>query len=301
MGKLYNVGCYTHAARLVTTARIQGGQVMASQENTESQGKGITSFFKTALEYEDYKSESVRSSSELNKLCVTDLVSTSDPRKNTPRKSDLSEQKPQKMLNRMTAHIRVQSPILASVVKSDCKPAQEQTKVSPPTAKMLSLFRRDKTTTSEEGDSKEGGNMMQLIKLRNIARNVKSIQHNRQKRLEDTGNVTLYDKFRKFDHKEAEESIKHVLEEALEHVVYEPKRCKALSLQLSDKIKNNIKRLKFPRYKIVSFVTIGQKGCQDVVIASRCIWNTDDDNYASVRFENKTLFANAIVFALLHE
>ncbi|XP_021364804.1 tctex1 domain-containing protein 1-like isoform X2 [Mizuhopecten yessoensis] len=274
-----------------------------------SKGNQATSFFKTALEYEDYKNESLGSSSDPNKptkrqpdskkATKKQSDSSTDSKKQTIMQPDSSEPNAQTILTRMTAHLHVQSPILASVVNTGEKKASS-THGTPPSNKMLSLLRREKSTTSQEGDT-GAGNMMQLIKLRNIARNVKNIQHDRQKRLENTGNETIYIKFRKFDHKEAEESMKDALKSGLQHVVYEPKRCKSLSLQLSDRIRNSMKRLQFPRYKFVSFVTIGQKGTQDVVIASRCVWNTDDDNYASVRFENKTLFATAVVFALLQE
>ncbi|XP_069134496.1 dynein light chain Tctex-type 5-like [Argopecten irradians] len=288
---------------------------MASQEMREDLGDQPTSFFKTALTFEDYKGGSPQNSRDASKPDKPDKpeperygpngskkhTDLGTETKNLPAlKSDVSDQNAHTMLNKMTAHIRVQSPALVSALKSDVKPESEKLYRGPQTNKLLSVFGREKSTSSQDGDS-SAGNMMQMIKLRNIARNVKHIQQDRQKRLENTGNVTIYDRFRKFDHKEAEESMRFVLQSSLEHVVYEPKRCKVLSLQLSDTIRNTIKRMKFPRYKFVSFVTIGQKGNPNVVVASRCVWNTDDDSFASVTYENKTLFANAVVFAMLHE
>ncbi|XP_033725663.1 uncharacterized protein LOC117315534 [Pecten maximus] len=178
---------------------------MAVQDKGDGKGDCLrqqeTSFFKTALQYEDYKSGQLKRSSDVKTLTGRESESSWDPKTSTTTKSDLtrdtkqltvpkadSEQNTQAMLNRIAAHIRVQSPILASAVKPEGKSLE--THASPQPNRMLSLMRRDKSTSSQEGDSNPG-NMFHLIKLRNIARNVKNIQHDRQKRLENTGNVTL--------------------------------------------------------------------------------------------------------------
>ena len=41
-----------------------------------------------------------------------------------------------------------------------------------------------------------------------------------------------------------------------------------------------------PRYKIVVQVTLGQMKDQGVRVASRCLWDTQTDNYASVEYSN---------------
>lgn len=41
-----------------------------------------------------------------------------------------------------------------------------------------------------------------------------------------------------------------------------------------------------PRYKIIVQVVLGEMKNQGVRVASRCLWDTDTDNYASVSFKN---------------
>jgi len=41
-----------------------------------------------------------------------------------------------------------------------------------------------------------------------------------------------------------------------------------------------------PRYKIIVQGTLGQMKDQGVRVASRCLWDTSVDNYASTTFSN---------------
>jgi hypothetical protein len=41
-----------------------------------------------------------------------------------------------------------------------------------------------------------------------------------------------------------------------------------------------------PRYKIIVQVVLGEMKNQGARVASRCLWDTDTDNYASVSFKN---------------
>ncbi|KAL7544395.1 hypothetical protein ACHAWF_007777 [Thalassiosira exigua] len=73
----------------------------------------------------------------------------------------------------------------------------------------------------------------------------------------------------------------------------------ALSKDVADKIKEGCKAaLDVPRYKIVVQVAIGQMKDQGVKITSRCLWDTANDNYATVNFQNQHVWACAIVFGL---
>ena len=55
------------------------------------------------------------------------------------------------------------------------------------------------------------------------------------------------------------------------------------------------------RYKIVVQVTIGEMKDQGVRVASRCLWDTATDNYASVNFKNQSLWCSAMVFGVYTE
>ena len=70
-------------------------------------------------------------------------------------------------------------------------------------------------------------------------------------------------------------------------------------MAISDKVRESVTaKCNLPRYKIIVQVTIGQCNDQGIRVASRCLWNTETDNYASTSFVNKTLFCNVIIFAL---
>lgn len=47
-----------------------------------------------------------------------------------------------------------------------------------------------------------------------------------------------------------------------------------------------VEQLNMPRYKVVVQSTIGELKDQGVRIASRCLWDTANDNYASVSYKN---------------
>ena len=55
--------------------------------------------------------------------------------------------------------------------------------------------------------------------------------------------------------------------------------------------------LKLPRYKLVSYVVIGENLGQGIRVASRCLWDATTDNYASINFKSDALFAAAMLFA----
>jgi len=74
-----------------------------------------------------------------------------------------------------------------------------------------------------------------------------------------------------------------------------------MSKQLSEVIKDRIKVLRLPRYKLVCTVIIGQNGDQDVRHASRCLCDSDNDGFASASYENGSLFATASVYAVYYE
>lgn len=78
--------------------------------------------------------------------------------------------------------------------------------------------------------------------------------------------------------------------------------CSKLACELSERIKDDVKqKLKLPRRKLVSFVTIGSQKGQGARVASRCVWNEKADRYASSSYKNSTLFAVGMVFAVFLE
>ncbi|KAK2166291.1 hypothetical protein LSH36_40g13027 [Paralvinella palmiformis] len=82
---------------------------------------------------------------------------------------------------------------------------------------------------------------------------------------------------------------------------YEAIKCTALSQSLSDVVKGRMKEMDYPRYKFVCLVLIGEKANQAIRAASRCVWNTDTDNFAEATYENDSLFAVASVYGCYFE
>lgn len=76
----------------------------------------------------------------------------------------------------------------------------------------------------------------------------------------------------------------------------------SLSKVIADKVKKRCKEtICLPRFKILVQVTIGQRKDQGVSIASRCLWDTNTDNYASASYRNEIIWASCIVFGVYTE
>ena len=92
-----------------------------------------------------------------------------------------------------------------------------------------------------------------------------------------------------------------ILKNRLQNESYEENRCRCLSKDICNVIQEEIKKLYIPRYKSVCYVHIGQIKGQDMVIASRCLWDTTVDNFAQAQYKNSSLFASASVFGIYYE
>ena len=76
----------------------------------------------------------------------------------------------------------------------------------------------------------------------------------------------------------------------------------SLSKAIADTVKAKCREeLHCPRYKILVHVVIGQRKDQGVSITSRCLWDTETDNYASASFRNEAIWASCVVFGLYTE
>ena len=57
----------------------------------------------------------------------------------------------------------------------------------------------------------------------------------------------------------------------------------------------------YERYKIIVQVTIGELRDQGVRVASRSLWDTNTDNYASASFQNQSLWCSCMVFGVYQD
>ena len=116
--------------------------------------------------------------------------------------------------------------------------------------------------------------------------------------------------FCSFVPREVEAIIKRVMKERLEKQKYDDAKCKQLALDLCFEIKQEVKsqsalgilhalnaacctELNIPRYKVVLQSVIGEVKGQGAYIASRCLWDTETDSYASYSMKNVSCFCSA--------
>merc|ERR1712014_141155 len=97
------------------------------------------------------------------------------------------------------------------------------------------------------------------------------------------------------------ETIEKVMNEYLKEKEYDAADAKMWTLDLSNEIKAAVKTLNIPRYKIIVQVVIGEQASQGIRVASKCLWDTSSDNWASYTYENPSLFAVGMVFGCYYE
>ena len=92
--------------------------------------------------------------------------------------------------------------------------------------------------------------------------------------------------------------IGQILEDQLNNRKYQADSCRTLCLNLCEMIKARVKLLGMTDHRLVCSVSIGSKRGQGVFIASRSLWDTPTDNFATCTFQNASLFAVAMVFGI---
>ncbi|RZF41503.1 hypothetical protein LSTR_LSTR000217 [Laodelphax striatellus] len=91
--------------------------------------------------------------------------------------------------------------------------------------------------------------------------------------------------------------IHNVLDEELRGQEYTADRADVWAEKISNSIKNQLKEMKFKKYKFVVQVVIGEQRGAGVKIATRCLWDAETDAYATDTFINESIFCMAVVFA----
>ncbi|MBN3325388.1 TC1DB protein, partial [Atractosteus spatula] len=95
--------------------------------------------------------------------------------------------------------------------------------------------------------------------------------------------------------------LETTLDSYLSEASYNPTTCGLLTQNLSDLIHSKAKDINPPRYKLVCLVILGQCNDQGLRVTSRCLWDTETDNFAVATFQNTSLFAVAVVYGLYCE
>jgi hypothetical protein len=95
-----------------------------------------------------------------------------------------------------------------------------------------------------------------------------------------------------------EDIIKQIMEKHLKDAAYEDAPCQSASITLSSEIKEEVKKLNIPRYKVIVQCVIGELIGEGAFLSSRCLWDTDSDNYATYTLKTQSLFCTVMVFGL---
>lgn len=105
----------------------------------------------------------------------------------------------------------------------------------------------------------------------------------------------------KFSTDKAEQIIKATLEAYLKGRKYDPKKFPTLCKSLSDLIKERVKASGYSRYKLVAYVLITENQGQSARHASRCLWQAENDNFASATYEADDFVAVGSIFATYYD
>jgi hypothetical protein len=108
----------------------------------------------------------------------------------------------------------------------------------------------------------------------------------------------------KFKPYKVEPKLYALLEDSLKNKKYDATRVPIWSKDLSQELMREARLIMnnaSMRYKLVSHIVIGEFKGQDVRVGSRCLWDNNLDNCASVVYKNNTLYAVATVFAIYFE
>ena len=100
--------------------------------------------------------------------------------------------------------------------------------------------------------------------------------------------------------------VKECIEQVLQRLLrqdtkYNAKTFSMLSRIIADEIKEKVKGLGFSRYKLVVHVMLGENRGQGLQAASRCVWDLDTDNSASLTFRSPHVAGVINVFGTYYE
>jgi hypothetical protein len=99
----------------------------------------------------------------------------------------------------------------------------------------------------------------------------------------------------------AQNLMAETLHKFLDGVKYDPRRCAILIKVIAENIKQQIRDMNIPRFKVICHVVIGQSGGQGLEIGSRALWDDRYDNHATATFDSSSIFAAATVYAVYYE
>ena len=107
----------------------------------------------------------------------------------------------------------------------------------------------------------------------------------------------------KFYPSKTKELIKSALENCLNNYEFDVEGLPAKTEELTKSVREAVRagESQSGRYKLVVQVVIGEIKNQGLKITSKCLWDTNSDNYASYTHRTETYYCTAIVFGCYNE
>ncbi|WAR00372.1 TC1D1-like protein [Mya arenaria] len=139
-----------------------------------------------------------------------------------------------------------------------------------------------------------------VLKLRRMTRISNAFEQKPIIKYENTFK-TGPDSDKKFSQTRVQQLANEVLERELEGESYCPNTAGRLACNVANVIKNEVKQLNMPRYKIICQVIITDTKDQAMEAASKFLWDQNTDNHVCATFANAHLSAYAIVYAVYFE
>lgn len=107
----------------------------------------------------------------------------------------------------------------------------------------------------------------------------------------------------KFSRCEVEKTMREICESMLDGKTeqYSATDAQVLIRNVSSEVQQRVVRMGYERYKLITHITVTEAGRQGLRVASRCLWDTETDNYASYTYSNEKLHLSLTMFALYWE
>ena len=97
------------------------------------------------------------------------------------------------------------------------------------------------------------------------------------------------------------EIVENIVKRNLDGKEYEHMEAKRQAETIVNEIRAACKTLPYPSYKMVIQSVIGQVAGQGVRVASKCLWDSANDNYSNFTYSNSSLFCTVMIFGIYYE
>uniref|UniRef100_A0A8C5QRF8 Dynein light chain Tctex-type 4 n=1 Tax=Leptobrachium leishanense TaxID=445787 RepID=A0A8C5QRF8_9ANUR len=105
----------------------------------------------------------------------------------------------------------------------------------------------------------------------------------------------------RFNPAKVQKLLENVLSSYLGDTKYNALTSSHLTQSLSELVRTKVKEVTPPRYKVVCNVFLGQMGRQGLMVASRPLWDPQNDSFASATYTNASLFAVVMAHGVYFE